>query len=96
MDIPDVTTFFSVKLNQDVLEKHFGKLRQRGATNDNPTVAESVKTPKPSELLTAYGWMTSLETAEARKQSLILTHKHLSQRESTADFNFDIATALYW
>ena len=43
MDIPDVSSFFSVKLNQDLLEKHFGKLRQRGSANDNPTIAETIK-----------------------------------------------------
>ena len=43
MGIPGVTTFCSAKLNQDMLEKHFGKLRQRGSTNDNPTVAEAMK-----------------------------------------------------
>ena len=41
--IPDVTIFFSSKLNQDLLEKHFGRLRQQGSTNDNPTVAEAIK-----------------------------------------------------
>ena len=35
--------FFSAKLNQDILEKHFGKIRQRGATNDNPTVSEVLR-----------------------------------------------------
>ena len=43
MEIPDVTIFLSSKLNQDILEKHFGKLRQKGSTNDNPTVAEAIK-----------------------------------------------------
>lgn len=43
MSIPDVNVFFSSKLNQDLLEKHFGRLRQRGSSNDNPTVAEAVK-----------------------------------------------------
>ena len=33
----------SAALNQDPLEKHFGRLRQKGATNDNPTVAETIK-----------------------------------------------------
>lgn len=43
LDIPGVNIFFSAKLNQDPLEKHFGQLRQRGATNDNPTVEEAMK-----------------------------------------------------
>lgn len=42
-EIPGITTFLSVKLNQDPLEKHFGLLRQRGSTNENPTVYEALK-----------------------------------------------------
>ena len=41
--IPGVSAFLSVNLNQDPLEKHFGLLRQRGSTNENPTVHEALK-----------------------------------------------------
>ena len=41
--IPGVTSFLSEKLSQDPLEKFFGRQRQRGRTNENPTVAEFLK-----------------------------------------------------
>lgn len=33
-------TFFSKKICQDPLEKFFGRQRQRGSVNENPTVVE--------------------------------------------------------
>ena len=42
-EIPGVSAWLSVKINQDPLEKHFGLLRQRGSTNENPTVYEALK-----------------------------------------------------
>lgn len=41
--IPGVTSFLSVKINQDPLEKFFGCQRQRGRANENPSAAEFVK-----------------------------------------------------
>ena len=38
--IPGVQSFLSEKLTQDPLEKFFGMQRQRGSTNENPTVQE--------------------------------------------------------
>ena len=38
--IPGVTVFLSERLCQDPLEKFFGCQRQRGGTNENPTVQE--------------------------------------------------------
>ena len=38
--IDGVTSFLSEKLSQDPLEKFFGVQRQRGRTNENPSVAE--------------------------------------------------------
>lgn len=40
---PGVKYFLSEKICQDPLEKFFGCQRQRGKTNDNPTVAEVFK-----------------------------------------------------
>ena len=40
--IPDVKFFLSEKLSQDPLEKFFGCQRQRGGTNQNPTVKEAL------------------------------------------------------
>ena len=41
--IPGVKLFLSSHINQDPLEKHFGRLRQQGRANQNPTVAEALK-----------------------------------------------------
>lgn len=41
--IPGVKLFLSGHINQDPVEKHFGRLRQQGRANQNPTVAEALK-----------------------------------------------------
>ena len=41
--IPGVTCFLSEKLSQDPIEKFFGCQRQKGRSNENPTVAEFFK-----------------------------------------------------
>ena len=41
--LPGVSAFLSRKLCQDPVEKFFGCQRQRGGTNENPTVAEFCK-----------------------------------------------------
>ena len=38
--IPGVHYFLSERLSQDPLEKFFGCQRQRGGTNENPTIQE--------------------------------------------------------
>lgn len=41
--IPGVTSFLTEKLCQDPLEQFFGIQRQKGGTNENPTVKEFSK-----------------------------------------------------
>jgi hypothetical protein len=41
--IPGVKSFLSEKICQDLLEELFGRHRQRGRTNENPTVEEFFK-----------------------------------------------------
>ena len=41
--LPGIKVFLSGHINQDPLEKFFGRLRQQGRTNQNPVVAESLK-----------------------------------------------------
>ena len=41
--IPEVSCFMSRRVNQDSLEKNFGMQRQKGKSNDNPTVLQFVK-----------------------------------------------------
>ena len=41
--IPGVSSFLSERLCQDPLEKFFGCQRQRGATNENPSVKDFCK-----------------------------------------------------
>lgn len=43
LKLPGVTSFLSVKLNQDPLEKFFGCIRQHGRVNDNPTVLQAMQ-----------------------------------------------------
>lgn len=43
LKIQGVQVFLSDRINQDPLEKFFGRLRQRGRTHQNPTVAEALK-----------------------------------------------------
>ena len=38
-----VSSFLSEKLSQDALEKFFGIQRQKGRSNENPTVARFIK-----------------------------------------------------
>ena len=38
--INGVEIFLSSKLNQDVLEKYFGIMRQNRGSNENPTISE--------------------------------------------------------
>ena len=41
--IPGVKSFLSERIQQDPLEKYFGRQRQRGRVNENPTVAQFLK-----------------------------------------------------
>ena len=41
--VSGVSSFLSGKINQDPLEKFFGRQRQRGRVNENPSVSEFVK-----------------------------------------------------
>ena len=43
LSIPGVGCFLSGRISQDPLEKYFGMQRQKGKSNDNPTVLEFVK-----------------------------------------------------
>jgi len=38
--VPGLKVFLSSKLNQDILEKYFGIVRQNRGSNENPTVLE--------------------------------------------------------
>lgn len=41
--IPGVKSFLSEHISQDPLEKYFGRQRQRGRMNENPTCQEFMK-----------------------------------------------------
>ena len=43
LKLPGAHIFLSAKLNQDPLEKFFGRVRQFGRVNENPSVAEMLK-----------------------------------------------------
>ncbi len=40
---PGIKYFLSERIQQDPIEKYFGRQRQRGRVNENPTVAEYMK-----------------------------------------------------
>ena len=41
--VPGVKSFLSERISQDPLEKYFGRQRQRGKVNENPTVSQVLK-----------------------------------------------------
>ena len=45
-----VSSFLSEKLSQDALEKFFGIQRQKGRSNENPTVAQFIKNTQGSRV----------------------------------------------
>lgn len=59
MSIPGVSIFLSAKLNQDILEKHFGIIRQKGSSNDNPTVSEALKSTQTVRVINSI-WMDDI------------------------------------
>ncbi|KAL5506391.1 hypothetical protein EMCRGX_G008017 [Ephydatia muelleri] len=52
--LPGVTTFLSERLCQDPLEQFFGCQRQRGRTNDNPTVKEFCKNTQALRVVNSF------------------------------------------
>ncbi len=52
--IPGVKGFLSQKICQDPIEKFFGCQRQRGGTNDNPTVAEFTKNTNALRVINSF------------------------------------------
>ena len=53
LNLPGVSAFMSGKLNQDPLEKFFGCIRQSGRVNDNPSVAEAIKSTQTFRVINA-------------------------------------------
>lgn len=51
LDLPGVHLFLSAKLNQDPLEKFFGRVRQFGRVDENPTVAEMLKSTQALKVI---------------------------------------------
>ena len=49
--LPGAHWFLSAKLNQDPLEKFFGSVRQFGRVNENPTVAEMLKSTQALKVI---------------------------------------------
>jgi len=51
---PGVTSFLSQRLCQDTIEKFFGCQRQRGGTNENPTVPEFNKNTQALRVVNSF------------------------------------------
>ena len=63
--IPGVKLFLSDKINQDPLEKFFGRLRQHGRANQNPTVAEALKNTQTLRVVDSV-WVDDLTGSNCR------------------------------
>ena len=63
--IPGVKLFLTDKINQDLLEKFFGRLRQHGRANQNPTVAEALKSTQILRVVDSV-WVDDLTGSNCR------------------------------
>ena len=79
--IPGVSCFLSNRICQDPLEKYFGMQWQAGATNNNPTIVQFVKSSDTLHLVVGnmYNFQMNLQTTSV-KQSIEDT-KHLPLRK---------------
>ena len=51
LKISGVRLFLSANINRDPLEKFFGRIRQRGQSHQNPTVAEVLESEQTLRLI---------------------------------------------
>jgi len=70
--IEDVACFLSEKLSQDVLEKFFGCQRQKGNTNDNPTVYEFLKNTQALRIIDSIHVKDITGNCEGQKENLMI------------------------
>ena len=72
ISLSGVEVFLSDRINQDPLKKHFGRLRQQGHTNQNPTVAEALKNTETLRVVDSV-WLDITGNRRGRKRKFILT-----------------------
>ena len=65
LKIPGVNVFLTDRLNQDPLEKFFGRLRQQGRTHQNPTVAEALKSTQTLRVIDSV-WVDDITGSNCR------------------------------
>ena len=70
LSIPGVTSFLSEKLSQDPLEKYFGCQRQRGGTNENPTVQQFCKNSQALRVVNSVCGHIPRGNCRGRKESI--------------------------
>ena len=70
---PGVTFFLSEKLCQDPLEKFFGLQRQRGKTNDNPTLTEVQKNTQALRVVGDISVKSIAGNCRGKKRNAIFT-----------------------
>ena len=51
--VSGITSFLSERIQQDPLEKYFGKQRQRGRVHENPTVSEFLKNEQALRIISS-------------------------------------------
>lgn len=65
LKIQGVQVFVSDMINQDPLEKFFGRLRQRGRTHQDPTMAEALKNVQTLRVVDTV-WVNDLTGSNCR------------------------------
>lgn len=88
--LPGVKAFLSQKICQDPVEKFFGCQRQRGGTDENPTVAEFCKNTqalrvignvcRPSVRGNCRGTKSSMPIADAERNKPLPKRRRLSKK----------------
>ena len=68
LEIRGAHYFLSAHLNQDPLEKFFGRIRQFGRVNDNPTVAEMIKSTQALRVINGIRFDDIVGNCRGRKR----------------------------
>ena len=80
---PGVKYFLSEKICQDPLEKFFGCQRQRGKTNDNPTVAEVFKNTDALQVIGDINVKSFAGNCRGKNNSTTTNTSKVSKRKKT-------------
>ena len=71
--IPGVKSFLSERIQQDPLEKYFGRQRKRGRVNENPTAAQFLKNDQALRIINSMNLDVVSVNTHGTKQALLRT-----------------------